>query len=262
MKKERLNVVVTGGTRGLGRELVAEFIKEKDNVVVLGRNIEGVRGGGDYGNVCGIFCDVRKRESIKLAVEKVVAEMGVVDIWINNAGVSGGSRELADVDDAKVEDIIATNLLGTCYTSKLVHSVMKDQDTGGAIFNLAGAGSDGVATPMYSVYGATKAGIVQFSKSMQEEWRDTNVDMHVISPGMMFTDLLMDNLSNSVSMDKMEVIEFLCTHPELVAYHLAPRIKRAYFYQEESYIRFLTAMKVVGKLLTSLDATSIARKKN
>jgi chlorophyll(ide) b reductase len=122
---------------------------------------------------------------------------------------------------------------------------MKEQECGGAIFNLAGAGSDGNGSPLYGVYGATKAGIVQFSRSMQAEWKNTSVDMHVVSPGMMMTELLTDGLGDV----KLAFIEFLCTHPELVAYHLVPRMRRAYFYQEESYIRFLTVLKVVGKLL-------------
>jgi short-subunit dehydrogenase len=100
------------------------------------------------------------------------------------------------------------------------------------------------------VYGATKAGIVQFSRSLQKEWKDSVVDMHVISPGMMPTDLLQDNIDAAT----LEKIAFLFTHPDLVAHHMVPRMKRAYFYHEDSYMRFLTLFKIIEKLLTQKQA--------
>ena len=179
-------------------------------------------------------------------VEKIHNELGDIDIWINNAGLSGGSRKLLDLHEDKVEDIILTNLYGTCITTKLVHEVMKEQISGGAIFNLAGAGSNGAATPDYSVYGATKAAIVQFSKSVQKEWKDDIVDLHVISPGMMLTELLTENIDENT----LEIIDFICAHPDLVAYNLVPRIKNAYYFKDESYIKFLTALKILTRFFT------------
>lgn len=247
-KRENLNVVITGGSRGLGRALAQEFSKQGDKVFVISRSQQDIdQLCGSVKNVTGRSCDVSDRTKMKRVVEDIVNEVDTIDVWINNAGVSGGSRKLLDLSDEKIEDIIKTNLLGTCISCKIIHEVMAQQDGGGAIFNLAGAGSDGGPTPNYSVYGASKAGIVQMTRSLQKEWKDSPVDLHVVSPGMMFTDLLLDN----VSMDTLQVIEFLCTHPELVALHLVPRIKRAYYYHEDSYIRFLTVFKVLGKFLTN-----------
>lgn len=244
---KQLNVVITGGTRGLGRALAQEFSNHGDNVFILSRSQHVIESLiTSHKNIQGCQCDMSNRQDVKNGLDGVINTFGNVDVWINNAGISGGSRKLLELTEENLENIIKTNLLGTAIACQQVFPVMNRQLTGGAIFNLAGAGSDGSATPNYSVYGATKAGIVQFSKTLQREWKETNVDMHVISPGMMFTDLLMDN----IHIDTMDMIEFLCAYPELVAYHLVPRIKRAYYYHEDSHIRFLTFFKVFGKMLT------------
>lgn len=241
-KNKKLNVVITGGTRGLGRGFAEEFTNYNDNVYIMSRNQKDIDEMVDkFPKIKGICGDVKKKADII----KVVESIDNIDVWINNAGSSGGSRSLMDLSDEKMVDIINTNLVGTCNACKIVHDVMKNQSTGGAIFNLAGAGSDGSATPNYPVYGATKAGIVQLSKSLQKEWENTNVDVHVISPGMMLTDLLTDNLN----VDTLEIIEFLCSHPDIVALHLVPRIRAAYYKDENEYIRFLTILRILGKVL-------------
>lgn len=246
-----LNVVITGGSRGLGRSFAKEFAKQGDRVYILARNKHDITAITNTNtNILGQECDIGDVRSISNAIKDIRTQMPSIDLWINNAGMSGGARSLVELTDEKVEDIIRTNLLGTCIACKLVHEVMEKQETGGAIFNLAGAGSDGRATSSYSVYGATKAGIVQFSRSLQKEWKDSVVDMHVISPGMMPTDLLQDNIDAAT----LEKIAFLFTHPDLVAHHMVPRMKKAYFYHEDSYMRFLTFFKIIEKLLTQKQA--------
>ena len=245
--RQPLNVVITGGSRGLGHAFAKEFSRQGDKVFILARNKQDIDTVcNTHTNILGKKCDIGNRVDIIDAINDIQSHFSSIDIWINNAGMSGGARPLGEQRDETIEDIIKTNLLGTCVTCKLVYEVMEKQGHGGAIFNLAGAGSDGGATPSYPVYGATKAGIVQFSRTLQKEWKDSIVDMHVVSPGMMLTDLLMEN----VSANTINIIEFLCSPPDLVAHHMVPRIKRAYLYQEDSYIRFLTLSKILGKFLT------------
>ena len=247
-QKNSLNVVITGGSRGLGKSLAQEFSKQGDNVFILSRSQKDIDDVVSYIGNCvkGHACNVCSKHQILNSIEKIKNEFGDIDIWINNAGMSGGSRKLLDLNDHQVEDIILTNLFGTCITTKLVYDIMKQQSSGGAIFNLAGAGSNGGASPNYSVYGATKAAIAQFSKSVQKEWKDDIVDLHVISPGMMLTELLTENIDENT----LEIINFICAHPNLVAYNLVPRIKNAYYFKDESYIKFLTALKILSRFVT------------
>ena len=245
----QLNIVITGGTQGLGRSFAEEFLNHNDNVFVLARNVDNIINA-NVSNMKVLQCNVQSKNDIQNAVDTLLNDMNVnsIDIWINNAGISGGNRSLLELSDEKITEIINTNLIGTCNACKIVHNVMKNQASGGAIFNLAGAGSDGSATPGYPVYGATKAGIVQLTKTLQKEWENTNVDVHLISPGMMLTDLLTDNLH----MDTLKVIEFLCSHPDIVALHLVPRIRAAYYKEENEYIRYLTILRILGKVITKV----------
>lgn len=236
LKKERaqikqLNIVITGGSKGFGHHLVKEFIKRGDNVYSISRS-----ENYNIGNIDDL---------IQVSNDILHKFDNRIDIWINNAGISGGYKSFKTMHYDEIQNIILTNLLGTCVSCNIAYDIMSKQNTGGAIFNLAGAGSDGRAIENYAVYGATKSGIVQFSKTLQKEWKTSSVDMHIISPGMMLTDLLL----NGMSIDVFQFIKRLCTNPDVVAQELTPRIRNAYFEDEESYINYLTFPKVVKRIL-------------
>lgn len=248
LQKTNLNVVITGGTRGLGKSMVNEFAK-RDNVFVISRSQD------DIDLMCqknkkiqGIQCDVsNKTRLISCINDNILNKFDNIDIWINNAGISGGSRKITELDDDKIENIISTNLLGTSICCKNVFEIMKKQDTGGSIFNLAGAGSNGTATPLYSVYGSTKAAIVQLSRSLQKEWKDTNVDLHIISPGMMLTELLLENNTDKT----IEFIKFLCTNPDIIAEEIVPKIRDTYYNNyDKQYIKYLTLYRIIEKFIS------------
>jgi chlorophyll(ide) b reductase len=239
IKNKKLNIVITGGSRGLGKTLALEFAKNKDNVCVLSRSKINLD------NIKSIQCDVSNKFEITNALSIIQDTYPSIDIWINNAGMSGGYRPIIDLSNQNIENIIKTNLLGTSLCCKEIYNIMSQQKTGGAIFNLAGAGSNGSSTPQYAIYGSTKAAIVQLTKSLQEEWKLSNVDIHLISPGMMVTDLLLDNMNDNT----YDAIEFLIKHPEDVSRFLVPRIKRVYYYNQSEYIKFLTIFKILNTYL-------------
>lgn len=249
LQKKNLNVVITGGTRGLGKSLVHEFAK-KDNVFIISRcqnDIDNICK--NIKNISGVKCDISNRVELTSCInDNILHRFDEIDIWINNAGISGGSREIIDLNDDKIENIISTNLLGTCICCKQVFEVMNKQKTGGSIFNLAGAGSNGTATPKYSVYGSTKAAIVQLSKSLQQEWKNTKVDLHIISPGMMLTELLLENNTDKT----IEFIKFLCTNPDIIAEEIVPKIRDTYYNTyDKQYIKYLTLYRIIEKFITS-----------
>ena len=250
LQKDNLNIVITGGTKGLGKSLAIEFANRGDNVHIISRgNIPMDDTLKQYSNRIKQFkCDVADSKQLTtiLPIVQYSFPNPEIDIWINNAGQSGGCRPLNDLTYTKIHDIIDTNLLGTIISCKMLYPVLKTQSTGGAIFNLAGAGSDGNATPNYSIYGSTKSGLIQFTKSIQQEWKQDNVDVHTISPGLMWTDLLTDNLSNQLPQNTVDMVEFLSSHPDVVAQYLVPRIKNAYYYKETDNIKFMTILRVLG----------------
>ena len=118
------------------------------------------------------------------------------------------------------------------------------QASGGNIFNFLGNGSNGFPTPNYTMYGSTKLAIKHLTNTLREEWQHTDVNLHTVSPGLMITDLLMENLSSST----FEYIKSMCSPPDLVAHHLVPRIRSTYYNcKNRESIKFLTLPKIIYK---------------
>ena len=232
---KQLNVVVTGGSRGLGKAMCERFLREGDRVVMICRNPRNVE---PHDNLMVIEKDVMDVTS-KLFDHKV-------DLWINNAAVSGGYRRFIDQPDEKIIEVLETNLICAALCSKLAFEIMSTQPDGGAIFNMSGAGANGFSTPDFSLYGASKAGVVQLTRSLQAEWKDTNVDIHIVSPGMMKTDLLLENLPESV----YKMVSHFCTDPEIVGEWLVEAMKDTYYNAEDdAFINYMTLTRVMKKVI-------------
>ena len=121
-----------------------------------------------------------------------------------------------------------------------------------AIYNIAGAGSNGFSTPNFAVYGATKAGISQFTRSFQSEIAaaaaDEKVTTSMVSPGMIMTDLLIENLDKRI----FEKIKPFISDPEVVGQNLAGKIRNSYYNADSCKIDYLTLDVIFEKLVRKL----------
>ncbi|XP_028068704.1 probable chlorophyll(ide) b reductase NYC1, chloroplastic isoform X3 [Camellia sinensis] len=207
------NVVITGSTRGLGKALAREFLLSGDRVVVASRSSESVdmtireleenlkegmvtasaSSGTNLARakVVGISCDVCEPDDVRKLANFAVSELGSIDIWINNAGTNKGFRPLLQFSDEDIQQIVSTNLVGSILCTREAMHVMKNQNKGGHIFNMDGAGSGGSSTPLTAVYGSTKCGLRQLQSSLFKECKRSKVGVHTASPGMVLTDLLL-----------------------------------------------------------------------
>lgn len=196
-------VLITGSTKGLGLALAQRFLEAGDRVLVTSRDscrvedtiklLQQHTAGHheDVHRVCGTTADVSCPESVSALATFALEHMGGVDLWINNAGANGYVyKNLADSDPAVVREVVLTNSLGSLLCCREAIRMMSNQSSGGHIFNLLGAGSDGGATLKYAAYGHTKAGLVQLTKTLAGEVEGTAVGVHCISPGMVFTELI------------------------------------------------------------------------
>jgi len=202
-------VLITGSTKGLGYELANQFLREGDRVCVTSRS----KGNVDeivlelqsrYGeeNVCGIACNVCHHEQVAELSKHCVERLGGIDFWINNAGTNGYEyNDIIDQDPSTIEEVVKTNALGTLLCCREAMRTMatqtKDKNAlGYHIFNMEGAGSDGMETRKYAAYGFTKAGLSQLTKTLNKEMssnekmKDKMIKVHTVSPGMVFTDLI------------------------------------------------------------------------
>lgn len=160
------------------------------------------------------------------------------------AGVSGSFKPFLEADPQDLQAVAQTNLRGAllCTRSAIRAMSSEHQQRRGHIFNMDGAGADGVATPNYAAYGATKAGIAALMQSLtaecEEGERDVDVGIHTLSPGMVLTALLLEGATER----NKQVFNVLCEQPETAAAYLVPRVRTVVARQNSmAYIRFLTS---------------------
>eukprot|EP00191_Tetraselmis_sp_GSL018_P001903 CAMPEP_0177610470 /NCGR_PEP_ID=MMETSP0419_2-20121207/19798_1 /TAXON_ID=582737 /ORGANISM="Tetraselmis sp., Strain GSL018" /LENGTH=398 /DNA_ID=CAMNT_0019105781 /DNA_START=210 /DNA_END=1406 /DNA_ORIENTATION=- len=253
----KLKVVITGGSRGLGLALAAKFLALGDEVVISSRsgeacaeataNLEKQHPGC---RVHSRACDVRNPSEVENLAKFAIASMGRCDVWVNNAGMSQNIKgRIFETDPQEIRDIVDTNLLGAIFGSRAAINRMQQQEGGGKVFLMDGRGSLGEATPLSAAYGATKRAIPQLGRTLAKECRGTGVGVHVASPGMVVTGLL---LGGSGRQDRrlVRAINVLAETPDTVAEWMVPRMRGAA--GTGGYFRFLTAPGVLWRFATAV----------
>jgi len=180
--------LVTGAAGSIGGEIAKALYNAGAHVALTDIDLEGAsRIKAELGKRASAFkLDIANIESFKPIVDEIAKITGRIDILVNCAGIN--KREgIADVEEATYDKIMSINLKGTFFLSQAVAHYMKAQN-GGAIINI-GSHNTGMVLGGVSVYGATKAGLMSFTRSMAVEWAKYNVRANCISPGHIKTDL-------------------------------------------------------------------------
>lgn len=174
-------VFITGGSSGYGKAMAKTFVNEGATVIIAARNQDDLLKAQKETNCDAFIClDVTKVEDWLKAEEFVMQKYGKIDILINNAGGGIAIKDTVDQSFENIDSIIGLNLNSVVYGSKIFGKHMKEQN-GGTIINVASV----CAThcwPGYSVYGAAKAGVLNFSKSLYLELQSNNVRVTCIIP--------------------------------------------------------------------------------
>ena len=180
-------VLVTGGSRGIGRAVVeafavngckVSFIYEKNEIAAERTELES--------GALAIKCDVSDPESVGAAVEKAVGIMGGVDILVNNAGISRIGL-FNDMSDDEWAQIVGVNLSGAFYVTRAAAKYMIGQQSG-RIINVGSMwGKTGASCEV--AYSSTKAGLRGFTMSLAKELGPSGITVNCIEPGVIETEM-------------------------------------------------------------------------
>jgi NAD(P)-dependent dehydrogenase (short-subunit alcohol dehydrogenase family) len=178
-------VLVTGGTKGIGREIATTFLAAGAEVVVCGRGAPAVLPS--TGDRAAVFvpADVRDADQATALVTATVERFGRLDVLVNNAGGSPDAPA-ATVSPRFVDKIVALNLLAPFYVAQAANAVMQEQETGGAIVNI-GSVSAHDPQPGTAAYSAAKAGLLVLSRALALEWAP-KVRVNHITTGLIRTE--------------------------------------------------------------------------
>lgn len=184
MKK---NVLITGGTSGIGLATARVFSHHGCSVVITGRRqerLDDIRTQLDRGasTEVGTLCyDVREPHACQHAVERLQDKGWLPDILINNAGLARGLHPVHDGELTHWEEMIDTNIKGLLYMSRLIAPLMVKQGHGHLINISSVAGKE--AYPMGNVYCATKHAVDALTRAMRIDLHQHGVRVSQISPG-------------------------------------------------------------------------------
>ena len=172
-------VLVTGGTRGIGRGITSAFLSAGASVVTCSRSdVEPVPGSTHR------VCDVRDAEAVTALVDAVVAELGRLDVLVNNAG-GAPSTDAATASPRFHDKILALNLSAPLVLAQAANRVMQEQGSG-AIINISSISAHRPA-PTIAAYGAAKAGLDSLTRSLAMEW-GPRVRVNAIDVGLCRTE--------------------------------------------------------------------------
>ena len=195
-------VVITGSSRGIGFGLASAFLQRGCGVVVSGstpestkKAVESLSVVKDDNRLLGVPCDVRNPSEVQALWDQAVSRFGQVDIWVNNAGLSGPAVKLWEQEPEDLRQVVHTNLLGVVYGSQVAIRGMMAQGFG-QIYSLEGLGSDGRWVAGLSLYGTTKYGLKYLNDALVKETKGTPIIIGALRPGMVVTDLILEPYRN------------------------------------------------------------------
>lgn len=189
-------VLVTGGTRGIGRGITSTFLDAGATVVTCSRSeVEPVPGSTHR------VCDVRDAEAVTALVEAVVAEHGRLDVLVNNAG-GAPATDAATASPRFHDKILALNLSAPLVLAQAANRVMQAQETGGAIVNISSISAHRPA-PTIAAYGAAKAGLDSLTRSLAMEW-GPRVRVNAIDVGLCRTEQTDDHYGDDARVAAIE----------------------------------------------------------
>ena len=240
MKQTEYTAIVTGSTRGIGKETALLLLKNGMNVIISSKSQDSVDNAiqdiylkfpSKKENILGLKCDVSKYSDIKSLVDISIKRFEGIDILVNNAGIIY-YRSLIDTTEEEWNKNIDTNLKSVFLFTKEVLPHMIKNKSGGVIVNVSSsAGKSGF--PNLSAYCASKFGIIGLTESIAKEVADNNVKVMAICPGGVDTDMIKDIVNEGYDLSSRNLMK-----PQQVAKKIYDMISNQKDYYNGQSIEF------------------------
>ncbi len=195
-------VLITGGSRGIGRAAAIGMAKEGADLAIASRKLPDLEKVAEeiksMGKKCLIIpAHAGKLEDINNLVKKTFDEYGKIDVLVNNAATNPTMDSAIDIDVRAWDSIMNLNLKGLFFLGQAVAKIMKEKG-GGKIINIASIA--GITPDILPVYSISKAGVIMATKVMAQQWAKYNIRVNTVAPGL----------------TKTKFSEFLWSNPDIL----------------------------------------------
>lgn len=192
--KDRV-AIVTGAGGGVGKAIAKRLVADGCKVVLLGRNMDRLaKAASEMGgkkNLLTVSADITKEAEVLSAVEQTISSFDRIDILVNNAGTINDPMPFHEMNDDQWNDLINTNIIGTFRMTKAIVPIMMNNKEGGNIVNISSVlGIRAIPRVPLSVYGATKAALITFTKSIAVEYGQYGIRCNCICPSTIRSSLI------------------------------------------------------------------------
>ena len=239
-KQTQRTALITGSTRGIGKETALLLLQKELNVIISSRSQQSVdnviqeihdKFPSKKENILGIKCDVSQQSDVKSLLDISIKTFGKIDILVNNAGIVY-FKSIMDTTEEEWDNTIDTNLKGIFLFTKEVLPYMLENKSDSIIINVSsGAGKSGF--PNLSAYCASKFGVIGFTESIAKEVADNNVKVMTICPGGVDTKMIEDIVNNGYTLSNRKLMK-----PEQVANKIYDMISNQKDYYNGQSVEF------------------------
>ena len=186
MDLQNAHVLVTGASRGIGAAMARRFARAGARVSVAARSADGLAVLVDEVDATSFPTDLLDPDQVDALIPRVETEVGPIDVLVNNAGVAAtGWHHVAEPAD--IRSVVRLNQEVPLVLTRAVLPGMLERRRGHLVYTSSLAGTGGF--PGLAAYGATKAGLMNFTAALRMELKDTPLRTTVVAPGPISTDM-------------------------------------------------------------------------
>lgn len=200
--------IVTGAGGGVGSSTTERLVAEGCKVTLVGRNrsklVKVISDNDNNNNLLAVSADITKEAEVLNVIEQTISSFDTVDILVNNAGILNDPTPFHQMSEEQWESLIATNLIGTFQMTKAVLPIFVAKKIGGIVNISSLLGIRAIPNVPLSIYGATKAGIIMFTKSIAVEYGPFGIRCNCIVPSTIRSPMIEPYLQDEKSKELLE----------------------------------------------------------